>query len=935
MPRQDFGFRLLLLALLMPLLLRPGRPDQVAAGTPPAGEGVVVRPAQGTASLATRRLSATLRHPAASPDRAAEGPATVLAGRWSLLAGGDEVLALGAGDDGRLWAGTEGGGLLRWNADGSFVQDLPGAGLPPIGSRIFAVERAPDGSVWLAGSLGIARRFDERWTHYGAAEGLPPGPYVALAFAPEGRVWAASAHEGLATLPPGEGRWLRLDAVPYAPEAADQPQGPGSQRIADLAYDGGGRLWVAHGTGDSGRRPALSMWDSGRDRWKHLAPVAPGAATMAPASDQIVALDVDPLSGDLWAASWGRGLLHRRALSGLWSAQEPPDCGRYLRQVALIDDAVWVACGNALRGAGIARLQGDAWERWLASEGQDLLSQVSAFGAHGEALWLGLNGKPGASGYLLLDRGAPDPSGAIPLSSGPRLPPANAVTALLEDGDGALWVGTRGAGLLRRGPEGLWTRYTQAGTGGLLPGDTVTDLALRAGQLWVATTKTHYQGRSYTDGGLGHLDLLSGNWRPALRAGSGGLPDGELSSLALDDAGRLWMGIGAAIGGPAAGDVAFAGDGVAVLDTRDGRLTTYDQGPGQAGLVGSTVLDLAWLPGGQLWLATAYDSYSSSGRSVGGGVSRRMDERWTGWKVGQAGLAGWAGQGHGGGSFDLVSGDFRSIHVDAASGEVLAGTWTVDPDRPDDAIARWPRVDGVVNRWDGSSWQPTVLPGAGWVTAFARTGAHAWAGSSRGAAMQDLGATHGLVPQDDVHGLWLRSEGSWEPLDLAPLGLDLPAVSALTLGADGRSLWIGTESGGVLRYQPALVPPEPSTEPATPLPTATEVPPTEQAPDTPAAPPATETALPPTPSPSPSPPSPEPTDASTPTPAPGPLATATAVATAAEPTPTPLDLPPSPQPPGASPTAVPEPAGTEPSLNPWRAGYRCFLPRLEQRKRRR
>lgn len=882
------------------------------------------------------------------PDDVGPGVEQLLAGQWSVLAGGDEVLSLAAGDDGRLWAGTEGGGLLRWDADGSFAQDLPGAGLPPIGTRIFAIAVAPDGAVWLAGSLGIARRFDGRWTAYGPAEGLPPGPFVALAIAPDGRVWTGSAHEGLAGLAPGESRWQVIDAVPFAPEPVDLPKGPGSKRIADLALDRAGRLWVAHGTGDSGKRPALSMLDTQRDRWKHLPPVAPGAATMSPSSDQIVALALDPATDDLWAASWGRGLLRRRADSGLWSAQEPPDCGRYLRQVAVVDDAVWMACGNALRGAGIARLQGDFWERWLAAEGQGLLAQVSSFGTLGEDLWLGLNGKPGAGGYLLTSRQTPDPQSARLLSSSPTLPPANAVTALLEDGDGALWVGTRGAGLLRRGQDGLWNRYTQASTGGRLPGDTVTDLALGAGQLWVATTKTQYQGRGYTDGGLGHLDLLSGNWLPALRAGSGGLPDGELSSLALDDEGRLWMGIGAATGGPAAGDVAFAGDGVALLDPRDGRLTRFDQGPGQPGLVGSTVLDLAWLPGGQLWLAAAYDSYSSSGRSVGGGVSRRQEERWTGWKVGQAGLLGWAGKGSGGGSFDLVSGDFRSIHADPGTGEVLAGTWAVDPAQPDEAIERWPRVDGVVNRWDGSAWRPQVLPNAGWVTAFARTAGIAWAGSSRGAALQDLGATHGQIPFDSTHGLWVSTSEAWEPLDLARLGLDLPAVTVLSLGADGQSLWIGTESGGVLRYRPAIDPP-PATE-APPSPTATEVPASPTATEVPATPIATE--APPTELPS-STPEPEPTPTATSIPVePSPTATEalseptapptappspTATLLPVEPSPTapgPTD-PPTPAPPSPSPTAGPEPGATNQALNPWRAGMRCFLPRLEQRKKRR
>ena len=100
----------------------------------------------------------------------------------------------------------------------------------------------------------------------------------------------------------------------------------------------------------------------------------------------------------------------------------------------------------------------------------------------------------------------------------------NFIRSLLEDGEGNLWIGTNGGGLSRlRDGE-----FPALGIDDGLPGDRVFSLlAARGGVLWVGTNR-----------GLGRL--ADGKW--STFSTRDGIPGEAVLSLLEDRAGRLWIG---------------------------------------------------------------------------------------------------------------------------------------------------------------------------------------------------------------------------------------------------------------------------------------------------------------------------------------------------------------------------------------------------------
>ncbi len=111
-------------------------------------------------------------------------------GQWTAIANGDDILAL-VYRDGLIWAGTRGGGLLRWDAEGNYVQRLaPQQPLPSNNVRALAIDDL--GRVWIGTSRGLAvlddgptpAIGDDTWLVYtqeSTAGGLPSNDLRALA----------------------------------------------------------------------------------------------------------------------------------------------------------------------------------------------------------------------------------------------------------------------------------------------------------------------------------------------------------------------------------------------------------------------------------------------------------------------------------------------------------------------------------------------------------------------------------------------------------------------------------------------------------------------------------------------------------------------------------------------------------------------------------
>ena len=163
---------------------------------------------------------------------------------------------------GFVWASTtsaETQGLARWNPRTARMHDMGGTpGLPSLENelpRSFAEDRA--GRIWIGFSSGVARYAEDRFTWFGAREGLPPGPVMDVHLDRSGRVWLAFERSGLA----------RLDDPSAARPAFIRyttAEGLSSNNLEVITEDRAGFLYAGGGHG-------LDQLDPSTGRVKHFA----------------------------------------------------------------------------------------------------------------------------------------------------------------------------------------------------------------------------------------------------------------------------------------------------------------------------------------------------------------------------------------------------------------------------------------------------------------------------------------------------------------------------------------------------------------------------------------------------------------------------------------------------------------------------------------
>jgi len=284
----------------------------------------------------------------------------------------------------------------------------------------------------------------ERW---GELEGAPR--YIdTLARSSDGWLWVGSRYGGLY-------RFDGLNFLPYAPQDGSRLQ---NNSISVLRPGRDGDLWIGHGNG------GVSVLRQGR--YQHLLTPAQSGSVFA------IALDAD---GAAWIATW-RGLF-RIDRSGATAAGAAAGFAGNRAEYVLADGAgrIWAADGVSLylRAAGARQ-----FERVRALRGDPMLLE-----ARDGSVWLVLGKQfervaPSSTRRLpppagsassfqsLFDRDANVWSGNCPVGlcvlrphawrDAERFTPVGAaerldqpwqmtslsVTALMEDGDGSLWIGT-------------------------------------------------------------------------------------------------------------------------------------------------------------------------------------------------------------------------------------------------------------------------------------------------------------------------------------------------------------------------------------------------------------------------------------------------------------------------------------------------------------
>ena len=486
------------------------------------------------------------------------------------------VTALHEDNEGRLWVGTRGGGLQRYDAtrmafDRFRAREQASRGTANLQVRAIASNPAKDaGHVWIATADGL-QRLDiktgtfEVWHHDpGQTDSLASDDVNALAWDRQGRLWVGTS-AGLDRLGPE-----RRAFAHFLVDSSAQPD-PKQNAVLSLRVDAGNTLWVGTSVG-------LEAWttDQPTPARRHF-----GAdAGLTPAPVKAILQD---RAGVLWVGTWA-GLLR-------WDAQSR----RFVRYrhdardpFSLIEDQIdsllqdrggtlWVGSHNTgtsrvdLNSGGFDRIAGLGGEQ--SSRGDDKVYAITA--DRERNLWLGTLG----GGLLRLDRSSAQVTSYRHDPANPQSLPNDLVRAVYIDAHDQVWAGTDN-GLAHLDPitQRMWVRHFADIDPAL---DAVRQIrGSRSGDLWISTdggllrytpgtdsvrTFRHNptdpdslgQGRVYgmledrhgtlwigTDTGLDRWDAGTGRFSHYRHdpADPESLSHNRVHHLFEDRAGRLWVG---------------------------------------------------------------------------------------------------------------------------------------------------------------------------------------------------------------------------------------------------------------------------------------------------------------------------------------------------------------------------------------------------------
>jgi ligand-binding sensor domain-containing protein/signal transduction histidine kinase len=473
-----------------------------------------------------------------------------------------EVQTLYVDRNGTLWIGTSGGGLSRWVEGRIENVTLPHQLVAPDTVTAFAEDAA--GRLWIGTVAGLSFWQDDRFVEIPELATLERASVRALRRDRSGGMWIATGSRGLC-----EFRDRRL---------AESQGPPGNEKIVAycLLEDSGSNLWASVGNGTVLCRRAGewgsytqtnglpfafvtclaqetdgTLWAGSLDDGLYC--FQEGRFIALRKEQGLSANDIRSLypdrEGNLWVGTRTGGLnrLSRRKLLSYGAAQGLTN--DYARGVAeTVDGTLWVAT----TGGGLAR------------GGPGGFEPIAPYYAFAESVLAARDGTLwwGASRGLLCWRDG-QVSGIYTNESWVR---AASVTALCEDGESGLWIGTSESKLVHFA-DGKFVEFPLRAAHG-----PITGLAPGAdGNLWVGSTAGGVQRVR-----LGSDVILSVR----------NLPSQSIRTLYLDRDGTLWIGT--------------AGGGLSRW--RDGRVTTFTA---RQGLGADTVVQIVEDDDGYLWLGSS------------------------------------------------------------------------------------------------------------------------------------------------------------------------------------------------------------------------------------------------------------------------------------------------------------------------------------------
>ena len=408
--------------------------------------------------------------------------------RLTTLAAGDQfngkpIPTLFRDRRGTIWLGAKGAGVFHF---------LAGKFMPVTEPSLEELLKDPhcvlvDQSVrtWIgAGDDFVLCHEGDQWRRYRIARHLTRPFISALAEEPDGTVWAGSVNEGLLQFRAGKVTTFNANS------------GLSDNFIESLLVDGDGVLWIGTGGGlNRVRRGNISVIGQseglGYGAVQGLAEISPGV---------------------IWAGKPTDGLYkwQNRSFSRL-----NPELSRLHPEINSLlrarDGSCWVACAQALLQFRNPATDTNSIEQPALADGSVISLIEDRYGD----IWAGTR-----EGQLWIRR-----KGTWAVQSDFTQP--HAITALAQDADGAIWIGTEGAGLYRF-QNGVREHFSKGKPKELLS-DLIRTLYCDAeGALWIGTA----------GGGLSRWT----NGRVATFTTREGLPDNTISQILEDDGGRLWLG---------------------------------------------------------------------------------------------------------------------------------------------------------------------------------------------------------------------------------------------------------------------------------------------------------------------------------------------------------------------------------------------------------